>query len=63
MHLLLSFPDRRSIRASGVVQFVRVGAADQLPGLGVAFAELAPGDRELLAQFAERVRAPMFYDE
>lgn len=63
VHLLLSFPDRRSMVATGVVQFVRVAAADQLPGLGIAFIELAPADRDVLAQFAERVRAPMFHDE
>jgi hypothetical protein len=63
VHLVISFPDRKSIRAAGVVQFVRMAGPDQLPGLGVAFTEISADDREVVTQFAERVRPPMLYDE
>ncbi|MBX3187652.1 MAG: hypothetical protein KF819_11580 [Labilithrix sp.] len=61
--LIISFPDRKGIRAAGVVQFVRTAGPDQLPGLGVAFTEISADDREIVAQFAANVRAPMLYDE
>jgi len=63
VHIVISFPDRKSIRAAGVVQFVRTAAPEQLPGLGVVFTEISTDDRELVTQFAERVRPPMLYDE
>ena len=63
VHLVISFPDRKSIRASGLVQFARTARPDQLPGLGVAFTEISAEDREVVMQFAERVRPPMLYDE
>ena len=63
VHLVISFPDRKSIRAAGVVQFVRTAGPDQLPGLGVAFTEISADDREVVTQFAERVRPPMLYDD
>ena len=56
VHLVISFPDRKSIRAAGVVQFVRPAGPEQLPGLGVAFTEIAADDRGLVKGFAERVR-------
>jgi hypothetical protein len=61
--LVISFPDRPSIRATGIVQFARTAGPDQLPGVGGAFTELAREDRDALAAFAARVRAPMLYDE
>ena len=61
--LVISFPDRNSIRAAGLVQFVRTAGNDQLPGLGIAFTAITDADRGVLAQFAERVRAPLLYDE
>jgi len=63
VHILVSFPDGRRFYASGIVQFVRTAEADQLPGLGIAFTDLAADDREVLAQFAERVRPPRLYEE
>jgi hypothetical protein len=62
VHLILSFPDRRSIRAAGLVQFVRAAGPDQLPGLGIAFTELAAEDRAIITHFAEHVRPPMLYE-
>lgn len=63
VELVISFPDRPGIRASGVVQFVRTADDEQLPGLGVAFTQLGADDRALIERFSARVRAPMFYDE
>jgi hypothetical protein len=63
VQLVISFPDRGSIRAAGLVQFVRTAGPEQLPGLGVAFTDLAAEDREVITHFAERVRPPMLYDE
>ncbi|MBS2020738.1 MAG: hypothetical protein JST00_48240 [Deltaproteobacteria bacterium] len=60
--LVLAFPDRTSVRARGIVQFVRAAAPDQLPGLGIAFTELADDDRDVIARFAE-LRPPMLWDE
>jgi hypothetical protein len=63
VHLVISFPDRKSIRASGIVQFVRTAEAEQLPGLGIAFTDISDVDRKVLVQFGERIRPPMLYDE
>ena len=63
VELVITFPDRRSIRAAGLVQFVRTAGPDQLPGLGVAFADVSPEDRAAFAHFATHVRPPMLYDE
>jgi hypothetical protein len=61
--LVIAIPDGATIRAAGVVQFVRPAEDEQLPGVGVAFTQIAPEDRAILMGFAERVRAPMLYDE
>lgn len=61
--LILTFPDGVSLRAAGCVQFVRTSEDDQLPGLGIAFVELAPEDRALLVQFTEQIRPAMLYEE
>jgi hypothetical protein len=63
VHLIISFPDGRTIRAAGLVQFVRTGDEEQLPGLGIAFTEILPDDSEVVREFAERIRPPMLYDE
>jgi hypothetical protein len=63
VQLIISFPDRNSIRAGGVVHFLRTGGPDQLPGLGVAFTEISEDDRAELRRFAASVRPPMLYDE
>jgi hypothetical protein len=62
VHLVISFPDRNSIRAGGVVQFVRTAGPDQLPGVGVAFTEISDDDRDVVRQFAS-IRPPLLYDE
>lgn len=61
--LVISFPDRNSIRAAGVVRFVRTAGPDQLPNVGVAFTEISADDRDVVTQFADRVRPPMLHDE
>jgi hypothetical protein len=63
IELVVSIPNSGSFRATGVVQFVRASADDQLPGLGIAFTTIERADYELAAAFCGAFRAPMFYDE
>jgi uncharacterized protein (TIGR02266 family) len=51
----------REIRAAGVVRWVRSASEGVLPGVGIAFEDLAEADREFVAAFCNS--RPALYHE
>ncbi|HQY65153.1 MAG TPA: hypothetical protein PK141_27360, partial [Polyangiaceae bacterium] len=59
--LQLLFPGNHTAAATGVVAFVQDEDGDRPAGYGVAFTEVGPEGRALIAQYA-RARQPVLYE-
>lgn len=62
VEIALTFPNGDVVNVPGVVRWLREGAADTWPGMGVQFEALSPDDERKLQKFLS-LREPMFYDD